>query len=675
MELEAKQEAYGSSSIPYGAVKKESARQFSVEDLLKYKLIKDVQISRDDEVVFEIKSIDEKKDSYKTEIWIASVQRNHCFEFTKGKGGDWYPRWSPDGKRLAFLSDRDAGKSQLYVIERDGGEARQLSCFNESVSSIEWSPQGRHLIAGVTVPVEEKPEDESSSRWEKRPQIVTHQRYKSDSAGFLLQSHIHLFSVSLDGDAKQLTEGGFDVTSSAWSPDGAQIAFCRSRTGFRESHISDVWIMDSDGRNARQVSDNVPSAMKPSWSPDGRWIVFMGSAEAGDSMKGLWLIDVQSGKCRQLGPPAVEVSSFPLARTTPAVWSGDSKKIAFLFSREGLSEVACVDVASGELSRIVTGERQITNLHANDRLIAFAGGSITEPNDISVVEWDGSKEKRLTHLNKDWWNKRASPKVTRRKFKADGKEIDGWLILPPGHDKGKAAPLLLDVHGGPHSYVEFGFPYHVYWYALASKGWGVLSLNTIGSSSYGRSFAQALRGRWGELDFPQHLQAIEQLQNQGIANSTVAIAGKSYGGYMAAWAIGHSSVFRAAVVSAPVSNLESHACTSDSGYYVVPYDMGGELDEKRELFRRLSPVQYLHAAKTPTLILQGEKDERCPPGQSEEVFSILMRKGKAPVEMVVYPGGHHDLAEDGRPSHRIHYHGRVVEWCEQWRSAERNAPD
>jgi dipeptidyl aminopeptidase/acylaminoacyl peptidase len=194
----------------------------------------------------------------------------------------------------------------------------------------------------------------------------------------------------------------------------------------------------------------------------------------------------------------------------------------------------------------------------------------------------------------------------------------------------------------------------------------VLALNPSGSGSYGAAFAHQLRGHWGELDLPEHLRAVEILEQEGIASGRVAIGGKSYGGFMAAWAIGQTSKFSAAIASAPVSNLESHCGTSDSGYYVGPYDMGGELPELRETFHRLSPVHHADRATTPTLILQGAEDQRCPRGQAEELFAVLMRNARATAELVIYPEGHHSLAEDGRPSHRVDYHGRIVEWVERW---------
>jgi dipeptidyl aminopeptidase/acylaminoacyl peptidase len=270
----------------------------------------------------------------------------------------------------------------------------------------------------------------------------------------------------------------------------------------------------------------------------------------------------------------------------------------------------------------------------------------------------------LVNVNEDWARARSWPRASLREFRKDDAPRNHGLLMTP---EGKGPwPLLVDVHGGPHSYVEFGYPYHPYWYMLVSRGWAVLSLNPVGSASYGKEFSDRLRGAWGEADLPEQLAAVDGLVAEGIADGKrVAIAGKSYGGYMAAWAIGKTRRFCAAVCSAPVTNLESHFGTSDSGYYVDPFDLGGEVFETRERYQRLSPIHSAAAARTPTLILQGEDDQRCPIGQAEELFTALMRAGQTVVEFVRYPGGTHRLAETGRPSHRVDYNQRIVEFLER----------
>lgn len=223
-------------------------------------------------------------------------------------------------------------------------------------------------------------------------------------------------------------------------------------------------------------------------------------------------------------------------------------------------------------------------------------------------------------------------------------------------------PLLNDVHGGPAAYVQLDYDTNVFWQVLCAEGWAVLALDAVGSAGYGRDFADRLCGHWGEYDLPQHVAAVEQLQREGFCDDRVAISGKSYGGFMSAWAIGQTRKFRAAVVMAPVGNIETHYGTSDGGYYADPRYMGGEAQFDRQLARELSPMRYVECATTPTLFLQGKEDERCPKCQSEELFVSMMRAGSTPAELVLYPQEGHHFLGDGAPSVRVDAARRIADW-------------
>lgn len=241
----------------------------------------------------------------------------------------------------------------------------------------------------------------------------------------------------------------------------------------------------------------------------------------------------------------------------------------------------------------------------------------------------------------------------------------GSLFLPSGRTSGPV-PLLIDVHGGPES-ITLIDPRKTFWrYVLSSSGWGVLALNAVGSGSYGLEFSSRLKGKWGVLDLPQHLTAVKTLQNENVADERLAIYGKSYGGYLAAWSITQTDLFKAAVIAAPVADLESHFGTSDTGYYVVPSALGESTLLDRSVTRRLSPVQHMYRAQTPTLLLQGMDDQRCPVGQSEEIFAALMRDTLTDAQMILYPGENHHLVESGSPSYRIDYITRLVAWVRKW---------
>ncbi|WPU63873.1 S9 family peptidase [Peredibacter starrii] len=548
-------------------------------------------------------------------------------------------------------------------MNKNSGEAHQLTHLKGNITAFEWGPEGDVIYATSIVELEERPEDISPAEWRNRPKVINIQRYKSDNGGFLLQKHTHLFKIDVEtGSATQLTNGEFDVTSLAVSPDGKSLCFCRSRTG-DDSFKSDLWSINLDTNAQEQMTYDIPSAMTPNWSPDSKWLVVVGSTEPGRSIMWPWLVNAKNKEILKIGDGEAEVSTFPLASSSPVFWLNDSKAFYFTLARNGLSEVAKVDIDNCDIEVIISGERQISLLRGNSEILAYLSTSIDEPGDIYISPLDGSSEKRLTELNADWWKKKSVPNVEKKIFEVGkGKKVEGWLMTP--QEANGKLPLLIDAHGGPHSMVEFGFSYHVYWYLLASRGWAVLALNPEGSGSHGLGFAEELRGRWGEKDFSQYMEAIKILQDENIIDDRLAIAGKSYGGFMSAWAIGHSDDFKAAIVSAPVVNLESHYGTSDSGFYVDEFDMDADINHYREIFREHSPITYAANVKTPTLILQGEEDQRCPVGQSEEFFSSIAKN--CPAELILYPEEHHDLAEAGKLSHRVDYHQRIADWCDKW---------
>jgi dipeptidyl aminopeptidase/acylaminoacyl peptidase len=645
---------------------------FEPEDLFLYKTVAGIHCAPDSELaVCVVESIDREQDSRTSAVWLVPLNGDTPRQFTSGSGNDDTPRWSPDGSQLAFLSARSGGVRQIYLMPRNGGEAQQLTRFNFGAMSIEWSPDGQRLLATCKMQVDPerrgKRAEENGNGIDRKsdaPKLIWRLPYKSDGIGYLLSREVHLFAVDAStGDSVQLTDGPFEVRSAEWAPDGRRIAFTRTREA-RFGHRTDVWMMDVNDRTCKQLSQDVASTQYPRWSPDGRYVVFTGTADEGDAQLRLWLIDIETATVRALGDEAIEVVAGDTVH-----WSEDSSEVIFVLARHGRQEIACVTVPTGHITHVITGDRQVSKLARTNGRLVYVSEDASTPNDVYCASHKGDQETRLTDFN-TWWKDRLLPRVELRSFDVpDGEggreNVDGWLLRPANGNG--PVPLLIDVHGGPASYVLLEHIRHLYWQVLVSRGWGVLAINPVGSSSYGRAFSSRLRGHWGQYDLDQHLAAVEALKQDGIADHRVAMTGKSYGGFMTAWAISHASCFlRAAVVMAPVTNLETHYGTSDSGYYADPYAMYGEPYMNRETSRDLSPMKHAEMAQTPTLILQGEEDERCPKCQSEELFVTLMRGNDTPAEMVLYPGGSHHMFETGKPSHCVDAMTRLIDWVEGW---------
>lgn len=643
----------------------ETSGRFCPADVLLYRSIEAVSChGAADFALCEITVSDGKKDSNTSSVWRVPLDGGEAKQFTSGDGGDAGAAWSPDGASIAFTTSR-TGSVQVHLIEPAAGESRVLTNMNSAPLSLKWAPDGNSILATATVTVDPENRGKRGKPAEgPRPQVVWRLPYKMDGVGYTLDREIHLFSIDVrSGDARQLTDGPFDVRGMDFSPDGARIAFVRTRVG-REAHRTDLWIMRSDGSDAEQISFDVASVGSPVWSPDGRSIVFSGSEEEGASRQRPWIADPDAKTVSPLGDESIEVES-----ASSFFWSKGGERVAFVIVRRGVQGVATVAIEDGRLDVVVTGERHVIQLAARPDRLLFAAASLTEPVDLYSCDWNGEGERKLTDLNA-WWRDREIPRAMLRQFDVPKEDdeteaIDGWLMLPPGEGEGPF-PLLLDVHGGPHAIGYAEFNKQAYRQVLCSRGWAVLALNPVGSASYGKKFAERLRGRWGDLDLKQHLAAIEQLRDEKLTDDRLAITGKSYGGFQAAWAITQTDMFKSAVVSAPVGNIESHFGTSDSGYYVTPFDILGEPFLNRKATRELSPLVHMHKARTPTLLLQGLEDQRCPVGQSEELFATLMRSSDITVEMVLYPGGSHHLLEEGQPCFRVDYITRLVDWVDRW---------
>jgi dipeptidyl aminopeptidase/acylaminoacyl peptidase len=635
---------------------------FAPSDLLNYVSVASIAASGDVAACV-VEQADEASDGNSSKIWLVPLDGSAPSLFTAGT--DSVPIWSPDGKELAFVSNRGGSGLQAFVMRAEGGEARQVSNLKSGVYTIVWSPDGQKLLLTAKQEVDPSAKGERASPSKgKVPHVVWRLPYKMDGIGYTLDREIHLFVIDKEGgNLVQLTDGPFDVGSAQFSPDGSRIAYDRTRVG-REAHRTDIWVMDADGKNAEQLTTEIPSAQYSSWSPDGKWIAFTGSDKEGDSRSRLWLIDMQDNSMRPLGDEELEVESG-----SSVYWSEDSSALFFIQVRRGLQEIARISLADGKVDVLVSGERHILKFALTPDRLVYAAAAIQSPTEVFAAARDGSGEQCLTDFN-IWWKERTLPQASLRKFEVpDGKDgtetIDGWLMLPPQGVEGPF-PLLVDVHGGPQSVAFVEFRKSMWRYVLCSRGWAVLALNPVGSSSYGLEFMTRLINNWGVLDLPQQLAAVKALQEDGIVDDRVAIYGKSYGGYLSAWAITQTDIFKAAVVSAPVADIESHFGTSDSGFYVTPYAMSGEPYVNRSAARKLCPLDHMHEARTPTLLLQGVEDQRCPVGQSEEIFATLMRSSDVAVEMILYPGGDHHLAEEGSPTFRVDYVSRLVDWVEQY---------
>lgn len=635
-------------------------QEFRHDDLYRHRAIAGIDAhAGTDAVLVSEHRADRALDGYRTTLWTWRGDVRRIAVTSKESPSS--ARLAPDGTRFAYLSKQKTGEQQVRVRAFDGGAASDVGeATGEWQSIFGWSADGRRLLMSRKLPWKEDELDDPA-RGEQRPRVASHLPYKQDGGGFRAGYRLQLAALDVaTGTQSLLVQGDFDVQQATWSPDGTRLAYVRTRGGLQR-HWTELWLAEADGGQARRVVSTLPGINMLSWSPDGRRLALAAGALEGDALSYLFVCDVERNQVRRATGHVVHLESG-----TPQ-WHADGRRVAVVASVRGLHRVCVVDVDSGEVNLHPGRLRHVSSLKAHGEGLVYRAASIRRLDEIYSCDWDGGNERRRSRFNRAWFARRLRPRVAKRRFRVpDGKggeeRIDAW-VLTPARGEGPW-PVYVDMHGGPHSAALIDFSDHVYWYLLLSRGWMVVAPNAVGSSGYGDEFARRLRGRWGKLDLPQFLAVLRQVRERGRGAPQAACGGKSYGGFLAAWAAGHCEDFQAIVISAPVADVESHYGSSDSGYYVTPYAMDGEIQEHRGRYHRLSPVQDIARTCASILLLQGEDDQRCPLDQSEELFAALVRAG-APAKLVVYPGGSHSMAASGKPSHREDYHHRIEHFLQR----------
>lgn len=630
-------------------------------------------VSTSDVVAFVTSQADQDSDGYHAALWTVRADMQHCVaRRLTHEGSASSPKVSPDGRRIAFLSQRHGSKRPVpYLIAPKGGEACPIPGVGDLQVDrlLQWSSDGRRLLVLVSQPYAEDARDHVDHP--ARPYVIRHVPFKLDGDGYSVGIRRHLFELHIDGGTgpRALTAGDFDVTAGSWSPDGKRLAYVARGSG-TQRHRSNLWVREGDS-SPRPVTQDMATVSSPAWSHSGARLAFAGNIQEGDSASFLYVWERDGSVAGPLGPHPLETGQI--------VWAPDDMRLSAVASHQGLFPLLDINADGTDPILRDLGDAQVSLLAASCGGPVCVSSTWCSLDEVHLLSWQPDPPSCCSTALNARLAGQLSMHCVREPFEVpDGEggheQIDVWVFSPRGQ-QGGPLPLLVDMHGGPHSVALMDFASHVYLYAMVSRGWRVIAPNTVGSSGYGDAFAKRLCGRWGQLDFPQVQAVIAALQRAGRAGSFVASVGKSYGGFLSAWAIANGPEFSAAIISAPVANMASHAGTSDSGYYVAPYAMGGEIDEVRPRYDALSPVEYFGKVSKPLLLLNGDRDQRCPVGQAEELFTRMVRFGDSQASMVIYPGGSHSMAASGRPSHRLDYHARIVDFLVENERRARMAGD
>jgi dipeptidyl aminopeptidase/acylaminoacyl peptidase len=655
-------------------------------------------------VAFTVSWIDGETCETRSRIAVAELPGGRPFEFTQGDADDM-PKWSPDGRMLAFRrrtdgdqadsgrggqagQNRHAGRAQrqLWVMPADGGEARQVTRLATGGMEYSWAPDSKRLAVVSDV----DPRVEGDART-PRTTHVRRIRYHEDGFGLRADARRHIFLVAepwsneegaVEGRPHvQITEGDYDNHTPVWSPDGRRLAFISSRADDRDvTASSEVYALEIDGAASRPrpilKSKGLFNVGGVGWSPDGASLVVFGS-ETGQKSGGYslsaqsWLYVLEDGKKpRQISDDSVRpvTSAGGGIPNQDLVWTGDGR-VMFLADARGESFIceATTGSKAGTVRRLTRGGAAIGRWSVDGDRLRCAVASVPpgSAGEIEIVDLRTGAVARLASYNEAYFAEHPPARLEKFSFMRAGTEIECRVWFPPSFDASSSNkyPLLLEIHGGPHSVFYDAFmPLHQ---IPATAGYVVLAVNPRGSSSYGLDFATAVQADWGGEDYADLMAAVDEMcKRPYIDASRMVVGGYSYGGFMSSWVVGHTGRFKAAVVGAPVTNLDSFFGTSDIGISFGEVQWGGGRFDQADWYREHSPVNYAPRVTTPVLLMHGEDDRRCPIEQSEQYFVALKRLGKE-VEFVRFPGCSHGLVRLGHPKLRQEYFERMMDWFDR----------
>ncbi len=653
-------------------------RPVTVDDLSTLRDVRDPQLSPDGQWIAYVVAFDDvKKDKGDADIWMVSWDGSQQVRLTSTPGKERAPRWSPDGKYLAFLAsrtsddddkDEDAKKKgpQLWLLNRTGGEAEQLTDVKGGVSDYAWSPDGKRLVLAVDDPdpADEPEKLEGWKRKTKPPIVIDRYHFKEDSSGYLGKQRTHLYLFDLESrKAEALTSGTTDEESPAWSPDGSLIAFVSNRTSDPDRNTdSNIYVIEAKpGAVPRQLTTfDGPDTGDPAFSPDGKWVAYLQGDETkyyAYSLNKLAIVPAAGGAARVLTTTLDRAVSDPR-------WTKDGDGILVRVEDDRNEYLARVAVNGGQLEPLTSGRRVISGFtEVPSGRIAVLASTPKEPGEIHALE--NGQLRRLTKQNDDWLKDRRLSVTEDVTFKAkDGAVVNGLLSKPSGATPAPY-PLILYIHGGPNGQDDHSFSFERE--LFTANGYAVLEVNYRGSSGRGSAYQKAIFADWGNKEVMDLLAGVDYAIAAGVADpDRLVIGGWSYGGILTNYVIASDPRFKAAVSGAS-SSLQTSMYGLDQ--YIVQYDTEmGQPWKTPDVWMKVSyPFFHADRIRTPTLFLCGDKDFNVPIAGVEQMYQALSSL-KIETELVIYPDQHHGLAV---PSYRRDRLQRYLAW---WGSHLKPAP-
>jgi dipeptidyl aminopeptidase/acylaminoacyl peptidase len=679
-------------------------RPISERDLFKFVWVADPQISPDgSRVAFVRVTADEKKDQYDTSIWIVKADGTGPPRlFTAGQR-DIAPRWSPDGSRLAFVraieKDGRPQPPQIYVMAIAGGEASAITDIPRGAGNPVWSPDGRTIAfsSGARPDDLNKPDKHPGDLpRESDVRVITEAVYRANGVsdfGYVDRdrpSHIWTTAASATetrlGTPKRVTAGEFSVGNFRWSPDGSHLYFVadRRKAPYYEPFDSDLYAVPQDGGEPTRLAsiDGVIGAYAP--SPDGKRLAFVGTfrgnPERSYSQPDLWVVELPGGTPRNLtehfdfdvnGGIGGDQRAPRGAHPSGPVWSRDGRSILIKIGEQGNANLARVDVSSGRMEPLTSGHQEVMSYTADaaGQRLAFVCSTPTLVGDLHVIETTGSSSgasaKKLTTFNDELFGQLTMNEPEEIWYPSfDGRKIQGWILKPPSFDASQKYPLILQIHGGPHSAYGNTFTHEFQW--MAAKGYVVLYTNPRGSSNYGQDFGNSIQFAYPGDDYKDLMIGVDELLERGyVDEGRLGVTGGSGGGLLTNWVVTQTNRFKAAVSQRDISDWSNFWYTADFTLFRQTWFRKPPFQDPADFARR-SPITYVEKIQTPLMFILGDEDWRTPPAAGGEELFRALKYLKRPTVMVRFPNENHELSRSGAPWHRIERLQHIVGWFDKW---------
>jgi dipeptidyl aminopeptidase/acylaminoacyl peptidase len=651
----------------------------TLDDIQKMADVRDPQCSPDGKMVaYVVSRIDVKEDKSNSHIWMVGLDGKNDRQVTSSQDSESAPRWSPDGKYLSFTSSRPgaAKGNQVWLLDRNGGEAFQLSDVKGRLQSYEWAPDSKRiaLVVGDPDPEADPPGEGSGGRPRvPKPIVIDRYKYKQDGQGYLLasrHSYIYLFDVATK-KLDRLTSGKADESSPSWSPDGSRIAFMSNRNPDPDREpSSQMFVADAKPGSTEKALTPITSRGgrgKPEWSPDGQWIAFL---EGDDKKWGAYGMEhlalVASDGTRV--PERVKATENLDRGVGSARFTENGKQIIALVTDDRSNYPVLVDVAENRVTRVLEPPVVVSNPSMAGGCAVALSGNASKPTEIYKMDAAHTLV-QLTHQNDALVNELQFGPTEDVAFKSkDGTEVHGLLTKPVGYVAGTKVPFLLRIHGGPNG--QDGYTFSTERQFFAANGYAVLNVNYRGSAGRGMKFSRAIAADWGHFEVDDLIAGVNHVIGMGVADpERLGVGGWSYGGILTDYMIASDQRFKAATSGAGTAFTVAFYGTDQ---YIIQYDyeIGPPWDPKAwETYQKIS-YPFLHAdrIKTPTLFLGGEKDFNVPVQGGQQMYQALRSLG-IDTQLIIYPNENHGIA---RPSYQRDRMERYLAWYDKYLKPGRN---